>query len=289
MIEAETLEDEESVKKRIAELERRSFTVEKFLDWLCGVSDYTIIRCQKVTKDELRERIKSSFAEDRAIIEQQVLPDKMDKHTPELESALYNIQIAADVKCSVSLDWEEAFALKKYIKELEQSAKLGEELRDMINDPNGRLQTLTREVSAKDKRIADLEAEVFQWKRAAKSASDRADEEQAKVSAKDKRITELKHELSDIKAVLRSTAEGAAIMARRFSDEREKVEKLREACEPFRVAFHENGKYQYENSSDTIRDINDKNAITPRGVTMGDFRRLYEALAATKPKDTPHA
>lgn len=49
--------------------------MEKFLDWLCGPSDYTIIRCQKVTKDELRERIKASFAEDRASIEQQVRPD----------------------------------------------------------------------------------------------------------------------------------------------------------------------------------------------------------------------
>ncbi len=37
--------------------------MEKFLDWLCGKSDYTIIRCQKVTKDELRDRIKDSFAE----------------------------------------------------------------------------------------------------------------------------------------------------------------------------------------------------------------------------------
>lgn len=35
--------------------------MKKFLDWLCGQSDYTIVRCQKVTRDELRQRLNESF------------------------------------------------------------------------------------------------------------------------------------------------------------------------------------------------------------------------------------
>jgi hypothetical protein len=63
----------------------------------------------------------------------------------------------------------------------------------------------------------------------------------------------------------------------------EAVEKLGGACEPFRNAFAEHGAYQYKGVTPEIARITDQNVITPRGVNMGDFRRLYEALAVTEP------
>ena len=40
--------------------------MEYFLNWLCGSKDYIIIRCQKITKDELRNKL-ISFIEENSL------------------------------------------------------------------------------------------------------------------------------------------------------------------------------------------------------------------------------
>jgi hypothetical protein len=57
---------------------------------------------------------------------------------------------------------------------------------------------------------------------------------------------------------------------------------LREAAYPFARAFEEHGRFQYEGLAKDdfkLAAINDRNQITPSGVTMGDFRRLADAVA----------
>lgn len=76
---------------------------------------------------------------------------------------------------------------------------------------------------------------------------------------------------------------GVKDLQARLSRALEAMEKLREVCEPFRNAFHEHGAYQYKDVTPEIAHITNQNVITPRGVTMGDFRRLYDALSATEP------
>lgn len=80
-------------------------------------------------------------------------------------------------------------------------------------------------------------------------------------------------------------AEEIAAYASQVADKRaEELRKLRDACEPFRNAFAEHGAYQYKDVTPEVARITDQNVITPRGINMGDFRRLSEALAATEPK-----
>jgi len=60
--------------------------------------------------------------------------------------------------------------------------------------------------------------------------------------------------------------------------------RLREALKPFAEAFEKHGKFIYDHiqGDEELIDINDQNQIHPRGTTMGDYRRAFEALA---PKD----
>lgn len=63
------------------------------------------------------------------------------------------------------------------------------------------------------------------------------------------------------------------------------VTRLREALKPFAEAFEKHGKFIYDHiQGDTeLIDINDHNQIHPRGTTMGDYRRAFEALAHKDP------